>query len=343
LAYCKETISDARRSGIRLAEKIKECENWQVVCVDPEHVLDEEWREITDWPIYRQNIRFGCVDEAHLIDEWGLDFLIPFKHIGNFLRGRLPSKIAIVALSATVQPGSPTTSVCERLGMLEGSFHLIRRSNERPNTQFSIQVAKESLSGNTFPDLLPFLAASRKTIIHCQTLDDVFRVFTYLWRHLPPGSNKLRKLRMYHALFDPEYNAETIRLMEEDYALQIIIGTIAIANGINARKLLDNISLKFAKTANTMWQEKGRVGRDSDTVARGIILVSQSEITMAEKQLAGTNTYSLLTNDSEVAFRRCMRWFGSRLWELSLANVPISRCTWVPTRRVAHVDKDGRA
>jgi hypothetical protein len=30
-----------------LAGEIKECIRWQVICVDPEHLRDREWREIT--------------------------------------------------------------------------------------------------------------------------------------------------------------------------------------------------------------------------------------------------------------------------------------------------------
>jgi len=103
-------------AGIRLAEEIKECIRWQVVCVDPEHLRDKEWREITEYPTFRANILFACVDEVHLINEWGLAFRLAFGTIGTFLRGRFPASVSIVGLTATLEPGRPTVSVCKSLG-----------------------------------------------------------------------------------------------------------------------------------------------------------------------------------------------------------------------------------
>lgn len=126
-AYCKETLTDARKNNIKLAEEIKFCTRWQVICVDPEHLRDKEWREITEWPHFRTNCVSACVDEAHLIYEWGEDFRVMFKLIGAFLRGRLPSSASLVALTATIEPGAPTTYVLNSLGMSGNNFHMIRR------------------------------------------------------------------------------------------------------------------------------------------------------------------------------------------------------------------------
>ncbi|KAJ7848272.1 hypothetical protein B0H14DRAFT_2583121 [Mycena olivaceomarginata] len=102
---------------------------------------------------------------------------------------------------------------------------------------------------------------------------------------LPP--TKFRRVRMYHSLCPAAYNDETIHLIDNDPQCQIVICTVAFTNGINARKLLDSISLGFAKTVDIMWQEKGRVGREPGTVARGVVLVQLSSISAAIKQLDG--------------------------------------------------------
>ncbi|KDR64823.1 hypothetical protein GALMADRAFT_30528, partial [Galerina marginata CBS 339.88] len=91
-SYCAETLTEARKTGVRLAQDIKECSRWQVVCVDPEHLRDKEWREITESPTFRSNVLFACVDEAHLINTWGLSFRPAFKLESQLLRialGRL--------------------------------------------------------------------------------------------------------------------------------------------------------------------------------------------------------------------------------------------------------------
>jgi hypothetical protein len=39
-------------ASIRLAREIKESVKWQVICVDPEHLHDKEWREITEYSTF---------------------------------------------------------------------------------------------------------------------------------------------------------------------------------------------------------------------------------------------------------------------------------------------------
>jgi superfamily II DNA helicase RecQ len=76
-------------------------------------------------------------------------------------------------------------------------------------------------------------------------------------------------------------------MIDDDPQCQIVIATVVFANGINAKSILDSISLGFASTLDLMWQEKGRAGRDPDTVARGIVLVQPSTIQAALKQSKG--------------------------------------------------------
>ncbi|KAJ6538216.1 hypothetical protein DFH09DRAFT_1324080 [Mycena vulgaris] len=103
-AYCHETVTEVRKTGRNLVHEICECKTWNVICVDPEHLRDKTWREITAYDVYCTNIVYGCVDEAHLINEWGIGFRPDFRHIGGLFRGRLPSSTSILALPATLQP-----------------------------------------------------------------------------------------------------------------------------------------------------------------------------------------------------------------------------------------------
>ncbi|KAF8160000.1 P-loop containing nucleoside triphosphate hydrolase protein [Crassisporium funariophilum] len=242
-SYCAETLTEARKTGLHLAHEIKECIRWQVVCVDPEHLCDKEWREITEGSTFRSNVLFACVDEAHLINSWGLSFRPAFRLIGTFLLGRFLSSISILGLTATLEPGLPTES------------------------------------------LLPYLASGQKTIIHCQALRQVLSVHTYLWRAQPDGADKLIRAQIYHAICTPKYNQETIHLIETDPRCQIVIATVAFSNGLNAKTLLDSLSLEFAPTLDEAWQEKGRVGRNPDTIGRGIIFIPNSMVKIAETYL----------------------------------------------------------
>ncbi|EEB90233.1 hypothetical protein MPER_11582 [Moniliophthora perniciosa FA553] len=113
-AFTAENIAEARRSGTKIVQDIIQSK-YQVVCVDPEHLREPDWYRIMNSTSFRSNVIFGCAEEAHLIDEWGSTFRPLFRHIGTFLRGRLPSSISRFALTATLQPGPSTTSLIEYL------------------------------------------------------------------------------------------------------------------------------------------------------------------------------------------------------------------------------------
>ena len=264
--------------------------------MDPEHLHDKEWREITEYSIFRENILFASVDKVHLINEWGLAFRLAFGTIGTFLRGRFPSSIFIVGLTATLEPGSPTVFVCKSLGFFEGNFTLIRRSNECPNTQFTVQFLTHGLNSNKFSDILPYLASGQKTIIHCRTVNQVSQVYAYIWCLQPDGTNKLIRARVYHSICPADYNKQTIELLETEPCLQIVISTVAFSNGLNAKSLLDSLSLGFGLTFNESWQEKGCIGRDPKTTGRGIIFAHRSVIKEAESYLTcKSSCFTLVT------------------------------------------------
>lgn len=285
LSYCSETLTEARKSGRSLWKEIAAGE-WALVCIDPEHLASKDWEYITNADLWRENIVFLCVDEIHLIYEWGEDFRPSFRHIGRFARGRCPPHISVFGLSATIEPGKPLATICSTMGFVHGHFHHERRTNERPNIHFSLQTLTHTLGGDLFPDLLPLLAGNRKTVIYCATIQLCWRVFIYLWSLLPPSSERLIRVRIYHAMCWPEENEQTVQLMRDDPRCQIVIATIAFAQGFNVKSLLDSIQLGIATTLNQILQEEGRAGR-SGALARGLVLVQPKAIIAAEKYLQG--------------------------------------------------------
>lgn len=243
---------------------------------------------------------YGCVDEVHLIRQWGAAFRPQFRHIGQFFRGRLPSTVSIMGLSATFYPGATTTNLCASLGMHGDNFYMLRCSNERPNVQFIMQPLQHGIGGTEFPDLLPYLNSGRKAVIHCRTIADVFRVFIYLWNALPEGVDRLRRIQMYHSLRSSEDNEKILRLLDEDPRCQVVIATVAFSNGLNVKSLLDSVCLGMPDTVDEAWQDIGRVGRDPETAARGVILYQPSALAQAEKQVSGMSL-SHLTWDALIS------------------------------------------
>ncbi|KAK1217606.1 hypothetical protein PQX77_019736 [Marasmius sp. AFHP31] len=253
--------------------------------------------------MFLKNLVYVCTEEAHLINEWGAAFRKDFRSIGKFFRGCLSSNISAFATTATLTPGEATTSVCKSLGFTTGSFHLIRHSNKHPNMQIAMKPLTTSISGSTFPDLLPILSSGRKAVIHCDTLDLIFRVFVYLMSLYPRDSDFLRRVRPYTSICPDEFNLRTLYLFKNDPYCQIVIGTVAIAWGLNVATLLDNvrISLLKGKSLDQVVQEWGRVGRHGDFYSHGIVLYPKRAIKAAEKILkeaestADTGRRQLLT------------------------------------------------
>ena len=128
-SYCHETLSKVRKVGVHLAQEVMECVRWQVICVDLEHLHDKEWRVTIESPTFRSNVLFACVDEVHLMNEWGLSFRPAFAAVRTFFHGCFLASMSAVGLSVTLEPGAPTTSVCKSLNFFEGNFLLIRQSN----------------------------------------------------------------------------------------------------------------------------------------------------------------------------------------------------------------------
>lgn len=56
--------------------------------------------------------------------------------------------------------------------------------------------------------------------------------------------------------------------MDEDPECQVVIATVAFANGLNVKALLDSISLGIPDTVDQLRQQEGCVGR-TRTVPRG--------------------------------------------------------------------------
>ena len=137
-------LTDAQNAGVNLAKEIMDCEMYRVIFVDPEHFKSKEWRRIAGSERFRRNLIFACAEEAHLIDQWGASFRKDFGFIGQYFRSWFPSTISVFAITATLEPGKRTVSVCQSLGFTEGSFHLIRHSNERSNMHFCCVITTSS-------------------------------------------------------------------------------------------------------------------------------------------------------------------------------------------------------
>ncbi|KAJ7721770.1 hypothetical protein B0H16DRAFT_1738054 [Mycena metata] len=162
----------------------------------------------------------------------------------------------------------------------------------------------------------------------------------YLWKCLPPGSHRLRRLKMYHSLRSVEDNEEIIRLLETDPVCQVAVATVAIANGLNIKPVLDSISIGCAETLEQVVQDKGRAGRDEGTAARGYVLYQPSVLAAAEKQLAATsNTHPTYTTTRKKASAKPLQQAKVEfLTEKICLNAAVNRVFENPPMDISNLD-----
>ncbi|KAF7334889.1 P-loop containing nucleoside triphosphate hydrolase protein [Mycena sanguinolenta] len=278
IAYDRETIIAAASAHRNLSQEIASCQ-YHIICIDPEHLKSATWRKIFVAPTLQENLIFVGVEEVHLVYEW-VTFRQPYGYIGQFVRGHLPPNVSVFGLSATLEPGIPTTAICQSLGFR--NFHLFRFSNERRDIQMILEPLKHAVSGRSFSQLLPYLNAGRNVVVYVNSMEISNQLYLYLVKMDPSGRSGQR-IRQYNALLHPDFNSQTLRLLESDSELQIIIATIALANGVHSSAIDDVIQYQMAKTLSSAEQEAGRASRPEDATGRAVILVQKSDLKNAKK------------------------------------------------------------
>ncbi|KIJ10722.1 hypothetical protein PAXINDRAFT_85604, partial [Paxillus involutus ATCC 200175] len=95
-----------------------------MVLLSPEQLKSTRFSDDVIQDKFNQRIVLMAVDEAHLLNSWGKALRPAYMQIG-YLRARLVMYPAVLATTATLEKGGPTTSVYETLGMEKGKFHFI--------------------------------------------------------------------------------------------------------------------------------------------------------------------------------------------------------------------------
>ncbi|KAI1781978.1 hypothetical protein LXA43DRAFT_1152807 [Ganoderma leucocontextum] len=117
---------------------------------------------------------------------------------------RFPLGTRLLGSTATLLVGHPEKTILSFVGLREGEFYLLRRSNIRCNVQTIFRTLSRGLGGWSFPDIKWILRDGRKTVIHCRTIATSFRVAVYLLHLCPLGSDPTRRGRMYNTYYGYE-------------------------------------------------------------------------------------------------------------------------------------------
>ncbi|KAI0361859.1 P-loop containing nucleoside triphosphate hydrolase protein [Trametes cingulata] len=171
----------------------------EALLLSPEQLSSPGFEHLLKVKGYQARVVALGVDEVHLLNTWGRTIRPDFEQIGP-MRSRFEHRPLIIALTATLLAGEPTRSVCRFLGLHQGHYHLIRRSNMRYDIRFVFRTVQSGARAFAYPELDWVLTGNRRIIIFCPTIALGFRVATYL-RARSEGLEDLdKRIRMYNSV-----------------------------------------------------------------------------------------------------------------------------------------------
>ncbi|KAJ3730856.1 hypothetical protein DFJ43DRAFT_1155975 [Lentinula guzmanii] len=182
-------------------------------------------------------------------------------------------------------------TVCLFLGLKEGEYHSIKRSNQRHDIQLIVREISSPADGTRFRELDWVLERKRNTIVFCRTIRLGAQVLGYFHhKDKQMGGDPrtvLQRLRQYDSL-SKEYNEVTRNLMRSQMC-QVVIATSTLAVGIDLEGIEDVVIYGDPEDLDQMVQMIGRIRpeyRESAVTRQGIVYFSANARKRAEESLA---------------------------------------------------------
>ncbi|KAJ7466377.1 P-loop containing nucleoside triphosphate hydrolase protein [Mycena latifolia] len=283
--------SNTREEALRLNNEelwLTARKSVNVILAGPEQLKSDEFEKALHEDAFYHRCCGTGFDEVHLLNTWGPDFRKDFLQMG-LVKARMSEKHnPWILTTATLRHGAPYDNVLELLGLVPGQFHVICRSNLRPEVQILFRDLKSSLKGGIYPELDCILMERRSITIFPKTISLASKIYSYLLSKCPVEERTTR-IRMYNSMNFESHNAATRKLLDNpdiDSGCQILIATDALSVGINIPVRQDAI-IGDVDDTDELIQKGGRVGRNRKLVndARVIVYVTAAARAAAEKAL----------------------------------------------------------
>ncbi len=256
--------------------------------LSPEQLVSPRFEALLKDKTYQARVVALGVDEAHLLNTWGQSFRRDFEQIG-LMRTHFDNRPLLIGLTATLQRGPWLRSVCHFLGLHDGQFHLIRRSNMRYDIRFVFRTVRSGARSWAFPELEWVLRGNRRIIIFCPTIALGFRVATYLHARSNGLDGLEERIRMYNSLNWASYNSETLSFMHDDDRSRVTMATDSLAVGIDVAGTDDIVLYDTVLPPDTdvILQKAGRIRDGRERKSQVVIYLPKKANSLAQSALDG--------------------------------------------------------
>ncbi len=195
----------------------------------------------------RNELAMVCIDEAHAVSTWGLDFRPGYTEL-KIIKDWLP-EIPILTLTATAST-KVRNDIYKILKLSDPE--LIVGNFDRPNLLIRVLPRKDKIIDDIEDLLNKYL--NEYVIIYCKTRDDTDLV-----------ADQIRELGIkahsYHAGMSDK-NRKQVQQDFIDGKVKCMCATIAFGMGINIPNVRLVIHYNCPKNLESYYQEIGRAGRD---------------------------------------------------------------------------------
>ena len=282
-----------------LKEKIKQGE--QSICfVSPESIVGS-LRQALISSAKNGTIRAVVIDEAHIVEEWGIDFRHEFQLFSGFWRELLDSsphtnQFRTILLSATYTQES--ISLLKTLFSLDNGFELYLATKLRPEIDYWMSSIIKDEDEQKTKVLEAVCRLPRPLILYVTEVKDAKIFYNFL------VDSGFKNLAMVHGQTNARERNRVVDLWRTG-ELDIVVATSAFGLGIDYPHTRSIIHACMPETLNRFYQEVGRGGRDGKS-SISLIVPTNKDIKISES----INNKKIIGN--KLGFKRWKSMFNSK-------------------------------